>query len=121
MLLAATSAASAKDFRPGDLRVCGAIHCRALGKTQTSAFGTLLYASGKVARAPEPPIGAPVIQVRTTDGPLGAVITATAIRVHGLNCGRFRRGSWYRLPPALRHLTTGLEAKRLRASVPPSC
>jgi hypothetical protein len=121
ILFLATPAASAKDFRPGDLRICGATHCRTLSNSQTRAFGTLLYGSGQVVAAPTPPVGAPVFQVRTKDGPLGVVITATAIRVHGLNCGRFQRGSWYRLPRVLRHLTAGLEPKRLRASAPRSC
>ena len=52
---------------------------------------------------------------------MGVVYTKTAARVHGLNCGRFQRGKWYRLPPSLRGLGTGLKPKRLRAWVPPSC
>jgi hypothetical protein len=122
MLLVVTSAASAKDFQPGDLRICGAVHCRVVtDPVESEAFGNLLYGSGSVMRARTPPVGSPVFQVRTKNGPLGAIITAKSIRVHGLNCGRFQRGRWYRLSPALRHLTTGLRPKRLRASVPRSC
>lgn len=66
-------------------------------------------------------MGSSIYQLRVKDGPLGAIITPTAIRVHGLDCGRFQRGRWYRLPPTLQHLGAGLQAKRLRATVPPSC
>ena len=48
-------------------------------------------------------------------------MNARAIRVHGLRCGRFERGKWYRLSATLRGLTAGLKPKRLSASVPRSC
>ena len=62
-----------------------------------------------------------MFQLRFKDGPAGALINATAIRVHGLNCGRFQRGKWYRLPVRLIGLTDGLEPRPLSARVPRSC
>jgi hypothetical protein len=62
-----------------------------------------------------------MFQLRFEDGPAGAIISATAIRVHGLNCGRFQRGKWYRLPPRLRGLTRGLAPRLLGPRVPHSC
>ena len=112
----------AKEIRPGDLRICGAAHCRVVSDpSHARAFSNLLWGSSRVVRAPTPPVGLPIFQLRFRDGPAGAIISATAIRVHGLNCGRFQRGKWYRLPASLRGMTAGLKPKRLRASIPRSC
>jgi hypothetical protein len=120
LVLAAT--ASAKEIRPGDLRICGAAHCRVVEDPgQARAFSDLLWGPSRVVRAPTPPVGSPIFQLRFRDGPAGAIISATAIRVHGLICGRFQRGKWYRLPASLRGVTVGLKPKRLRAWIPPSC
>jgi hypothetical protein len=114
--------ASAKEIRPGDLLVCGAQHCRTVkDPRQAQAFSSLLWGDRPVVRAPTPPVGSPVFQLRFADGPVGAIINATAIRVAGLNCGRFQRGKWYRLPRVLRGLTPGLEPRQLKRRVPPSC
>jgi hypothetical protein len=120
--LVAAAGASAKEIRPGDLRICGATQCRVVNDPgQARAFGNLLWGSSRVVRTPTPRVGSPIFQLRFRDGPAGAIISATAIRVHGLNCGRFQRGKWYRLPASLRGVTAGLKPKRLRASIPRSC
>jgi hypothetical protein len=120
LVVSATS--SAKEIHPGDLRICGAARCRTVTRpAQARAFSNLLWGPSRVVRAPTPPVGSPIFQLRFKDGPAGAIISATAMRVHGLFCGRFHRGKWYRLPTSLRGVTTGLRPKRLRASVPRSC
>jgi hypothetical protein len=120
--LFATAAAWAKDIRPGDLRICGATQCRVVNDAaQARAFSELLWGPSPVFRAPTPRVGSPIFQLRFKDGPAGAIISAKAIRVHGLFCGRFQRGKWYRLPASLRGVTAGLEPQRLRAAVPRSC
>jgi hypothetical protein len=120
--LIACATAWAKEIRPGELRICGQSHCRTVTEPrQARAFSSLLWGDGLVPRAPTPRVGSPVFQLRFKDGPAGAIVNATAIRVHGLNCGRFRRGLWYRLPKLLRGLTRGLEPRRLGAVVPRSC
>ena len=114
--------AAAKEIRPGDLRICGATHCRVVkDRGQAHAFSELLWGPSRVVRAPTPPVGSPIFQLRFRDGPAGAIISASAIRVHGLFCGRFQRGKWYRLPASLRGVTAGLKPKRHRAFVPRSC
>lgn len=120
--LVVAAAASAKEIHPGDLRICGATQCHIVTEPrQARAFSSLLWGEGRVPRAPTPRVGSPVFQLRYPDGPAGAIINTTAIRVAGLNCGRFRRGVWYRLPVRLRGLTVGLVPRRLGAYVPPSC
>jgi hypothetical protein len=116
------AAVSAKEIRPGDLSICGSRHCRVVtSPADARAFSALLWGEAPVARAPTPRVGSPVFALRFDDGPAGALINATAIRVHGLNCGRFQRAKWYRLPARLRSLTRGLKPRYLRASVPRSC
>ena len=116
------SGSAAKEIRPGDLRICGATHCRVVNSpAQARAFSELIWGPSHTVRAPNPRVGSPIFQLRFKDGPAGAIISATAIRVHGLICGRFQRGKWYRLPASLRDITAGLEPKRLRAWIPPSC
>jgi hypothetical protein len=116
-----TATSSAKEIHPGDLRICGSARCRTVTRpAQARAFSDLLWGP-RVVRAATPRVGSPIFQLRFKDGPVGAIISATAIRVHGLFCGRFQRGKWYRLPTILRGVTTGLKPKRLRASVPRSC
>lgn len=116
------AAAWAKEIRPGELLICGAKHCRTVKEpSQARAFSELLWGDRPVARAHTPPVGSPVFQVRFRDGPAGAIVSATAIRVAGLNCGRFQRGNWYRLPAKLGGLTRGLEPRRLARRVPHSC
>jgi hypothetical protein len=115
------AAAWAKEFPPGGLRICGAEHCRTVTAVQSRAFSDLVWGDGPVASAPTPRVGSPVFQLRFATGPAGAIINATAIRVAGLNCGRFQRGKWYRLPRKLRGLTDGLEPRRLSSYIPPSC
>jgi hypothetical protein len=119
--LIVTAAAWAKEIPPGGLFICGSRHCRVVNEAATRAFSSLLWGPGLVYRAPTPPVGSPIFQLRLRDGPAGVIVNATSFRVHGLYCGRFRRGRWYRLPRALRGLSTGLEPKRLRAPVPHSC
>jgi hypothetical protein len=120
-LLLVAGSASAKELPPGALKVCGATQCRVVTDAQSGAFSALLWGDRPVTRAPTPPVGSAIFQLRFRDGPAGAIVSATAIRVHGLNCGRFQRGKWYRLPASLRSVTVALKPKRLRASVPPSC
>jgi hypothetical protein len=119
--LLVAGAAAAKEFPPGELMVCGATHCRVVTDAHSHALSHLLWGDRPVVRVSTPPVGSPIYQLRFKTGPVGAIMSRTAIRVHGLNCGRFQRGKWYRLPHELRGMTEGLGPKRLRRSVPRSC
>ena len=122
LALVASATAWAKEIGPGELGICGARHCRVVtSPADARALSALLWGDRPVPRAPTPRVGSPVFELRFADGPAGAIINARAIRVHGLNCGRFQRGKWYRLPERLRRLTRGLEPRHLRSRVPRSC
>jgi len=131
-------AATAKDFQPGDLRVCNVERCVAItSRPALAALGAFYYggACPRVATldgdcmpderrppraAPSVRIGAPAFELRFRNGYVtGIVATARLDRFlsYGVNLGWFRRGRWYRVPPAsaaeLRRLTAGLTPLRV--------
>jgi hypothetical protein len=126
-LLAAPSAV-AKDFRPGDLRICGRDRCVAI--TNAKLLRTLsdyYWRDGRAPRSTRVALGAPGFELRDRGGyPSGMVAPRRLdrFRAYGFNCGRFERGQWYRFPAraalALRKVISGL--RPLRVSPPPrSC
>lgn len=122
--LAYAAGAAAKDFGPGDLRICNAETCvpvksqRAL--TQLSRF---YYSAGSPPRMLPPSMGAPIFELKFRNAYVtGIVATRRLDRFlsYGVHLGHFKRGSWYRVPARaaleLRTLTAGLEPFRLSAA-----
>jgi hypothetical protein len=109
--------ATAKDFGPGDLKVCNHRRCVALTNPDVlRVWSTFIY--GNRTPAPLPPLrrGAPSFELRFRNGYSVGAVASTRLdhfRSHGVICGRFRRGTWYRVPAAavrdLRRMTAGLE------------
>jgi hypothetical protein len=107
-VLASVPVAEAKEFGPGELRACNATHCVIVPRSATAGFSAFLYGNGSrpgAVRAPD--ATAPGYEIRFVrgngSGPVGLVggVRRDRMRVYGLNCGRFERGRWYALPPAL--------------------
>jgi hypothetical protein len=124
----AAGAAAAKDFKPGDLGVCNAVKCPAIfDRGALKAFSGFFYGPLKVARTAAPPPGASAFRLKLKGEIVGLAATHRLDRVlvYGLNCGRFRRGVWYRLPDraamGLRRLTAGLVPQRVPRRIPRSC
>lgn len=119
--LVAADLGTAKDFGPGDLRVCNAKRCvPIMNRDVLPAFGSFLYSGRRPAAASKPRLGEPVFELRFDNGYVtGIVGTAKLDRFlsYGVNLNRFRRGTWYRLPTRaareLRRLTERLEPLRL--------
>jgi hypothetical protein len=120
--LAATPAATAKDFRPGDLRVCNARRCVAITNPRVVALLGPFYYDGvhdaRVARSAR--IGARYFELRFSNRYVtGIAATARLDRFlsYGVNLDRFKRGVWYRIPPRLaaelRRLTAGMKPLRV--------
>jgi hypothetical protein len=126
--LLAVPAAGAKDFRPGDLRVCGRTTCvPIMSRTVTRILSSYYWGPRHVARAGPVRNGAPAFELRFRDGhPSGMVASAwlNRFRAYGFFCDRFERGKWYRFPARavaeVRRLTPGLEPLRVSAR-PRSC
>jgi hypothetical protein len=110
-------AGAAKEFDPGDLRICNARRCLPItNRPALSALGALYYIGTRPpSRAPRAPLGAPSFELRFDNGYVtGIVATARRDRFlsYGVNIGRFEAGRWYRVPRTaareLRRLTAGL-------------
>jgi hypothetical protein len=119
--LAATPAATAKDFRPGDLRVCNARRCVPItNRAVVNLLGPFYYGARDPRVAPPPRLGARCFELRFTNGYVtGIAATARLDRFlsYGVNLDRFHRGVWYRIPARisaeLRRLTQGMKPLRL--------
>jgi hypothetical protein len=121
-------AAVAKDFGPGDLRVCGRAHCVPIAsKRLLRILSAYYWGPRQVVRTAPVHRGAPGFALRFRDGYASGIVGGANLdrfRGQGFSCGRFVRGRWYRLPAeaaaGLRKLATGL--RPLRVPAPPrSC
>jgi hypothetical protein len=134
----AASSAQAKDFEPGDLRICSADRCLPL--TNRAALDALsgFYYGGACApaalrdgactedeRTPPShvspvPLGAPAFQLRYRNGYVTGIVAGARLDrflSYGVHLGWFARGNWYRVPvraaQELRRLTAGLKPMRV--------
>jgi hypothetical protein len=116
--LSVVSVAGAKDFGPGDLRVCDATRCVAVMDANVLPLLGRFYYSGRHPAVARPPsMRAPYFELRFRNGYVtGIVATQRLDRFlsYGVYLGRFRRGTWYRVPARL-----GQEFRELTASLTP--
>ena len=116
--LLAVPAAVAKDFRPGDLRVCGRDRCVPLvEKSVLRAVNGFYWGSGSVARAPRVRVGSPGFTLRFRNGYTTGIVAGPKLgrfQSYGVICERFQYGRWYRFP-----LRAGLALRRLTAHLRP--
>jgi hypothetical protein len=129
VVLVAASASSAKEFRPGDVRLCDARQCVSLGEQRLLfELSSFVYGDTRVRRVQPLRRGAPVLQLRYRDGYVPGLLGRDGLdrfRSHGVICGRFVRGVWYRVPAPLardlRMAAVRLNPLRFSGSVPRSC
>ena len=115
LLLSATVVpASAKEFRPGDLKLCNDQRCIVI--LDRSLLGGLsrFYFGAPAAAARKPRIGSPYLQIASSDGHVtGIVGTARLDRFRSGGMGRFSSDAWYRVPASvargLRALAAGMK------------
>jgi hypothetical protein len=121
-MLVAASAAAAKEFRPGDLRICNRARCVAIRNRPVLTLLGAFYYTGRKAppSAGAAHLGARAFELRFRNGYVtGIVATARLDRFlsYGVNLGRFAAGRWYRLPDrvarALRRLAAPLRPLRV--------
>lgn len=102
-LLAAT-AAPAKDFAPGDLRICSGERCVPItNRAVLKVIGAFYYGRKPPAMAPAPRLGARAFELRFRNGYVtGIVATPRLDRFlsYGVHLGWFGQGDWYRVPTA---------------------
>jgi hypothetical protein len=120
MLLVAP-AASAKDFEPGDLRLCNARRCLPIeDRALLRSLSAFYYTGRAVLLVRGPRLGAPMYELRFRNGYVTGIVAGVLLDrflSYGVHLERFRRGQWYRFPNAvaaeLRRLAAGLAPKRL--------
>ena len=122
VLLLVPAAALAKDFEPGDLRVCNAQRCKPIVYgPAVAALGEFYYTSSRPPlRAARPRLGARAFELRFANGYVTGIVAAANLNrflSYGVNLGRFEAGRWYRVPrqaaKQLRRLTAGLVPLRV--------
>lgn len=114
-------AAAAKDFGPGDLRVCNATRCVPIVNREVlPQLGRFYYSGGPLARVARPPLGTPYFQLRFDNGYVTGIVATRALDrflSYGVHLERFARDVWYavprRLSAELRRLTAGLRPLRV--------
>jgi hypothetical protein len=127
-VLASTFAAAstAKDFKPGDLRICNTTRCVTIKDQKLlDALGSFIYMGRRPAIVRSPRLGVAYFELKFRNGYVaGIVATATLDRwlSYGVYIGRFARGRWYHVPAhtaaGLRRATVSLKPLRLtRAAV----
>jgi hypothetical protein len=113
--------AAAKNFGPGDLRVCNATRCVPIVKRDVlPRLGSFYYSGPALRTLPRPPLGVPYYELRfRNDYVTGIVATRRLDRFlsYGVHLERFARDKWYAVPRSLsdelRRLTAGLRPIRL--------
>jgi hypothetical protein len=113
--------ASAKDFHPGDLRVCNRTHCVAVvNRAVLPELGSFYYSGPSPARVHTPKLGAPYYELRFRNGYVSGIVATRGLDrflSYGVYLGRFIQDRWYAVPrqvsSELRRLTVGLRPLRL--------
>jgi hypothetical protein len=115
------TAANAKDFHPGDLRMCNKTRCVPIvNRDVLPKIGSFYYSGPCPAHVRRPKLGAPYYELRFRNGyATGIVATGRLDRFlsYGVNTDRFARAIWYAVPDKLsaelRRLTTELRPLRV--------
>lgn len=100
VVLALPSAAAAKQFRPGDLKICGRSgRCVAIrSQSVLNAMGAFYYGNGALTEVRAPSNGAPEVQLVFSNGYVSGIAVDGSFLSYGVKMGRFSTGVWYRLP-----------------------
>jgi hypothetical protein len=117
--------ATAKDFQPGDLRVCGANACVAIKDREVlRTLSSFYYIGPQPAVTWAPKAGARAFELRFRNGYATGVVASSALDrflSYGVNLGRFSKGAWYGVPASaaaeLRRLTSALTPLRVTAAL----
>jgi hypothetical protein len=119
--LVALPAASAKEFKPGDVRICNSRHCLpVVNRKVLPLLASFYYGNRTPARIRRPKLGVPYYELRYRNGYVTGIIATRRLDrflSYGVVLGRFTRHQWYRVPRKasreLRRLTVGLRPLHL--------
>ena len=113
--------ASAKDLRPGDVRVCNATRCVPILNRSVLPQLTSFYYSGPApARVRRPALGTPYYELRSRNGYVTGIVGTRRLDrflTYGVHDQRFAADTWYAVPrrvsAEIRRLTRALRPLRL--------
>ena len=119
--LVALPSASAKDFRPGDLRVCNANRCApVVSRAVLPQLASFYYGGRPPARIARPALGAPYYELRFRNGYVTGIVSTRRLDrflTYGVHDRYFLPDTWYVIPRRfsieLRRLTAALRPLRL--------
>jgi hypothetical protein len=118
--------ALAKDFKPGDIRVCNTSRCVPIeSRGVLRAIDAFYYDSAHRPTAADAPVlGGPYFQIEFRNGYVSGIVAGRALDRFlsgGVNLEQFSDNAWYRVPPTiervLQRLTVGLAPLRLTRAV----
>jgi hypothetical protein len=117
--------AGAKDFKPGDVRVCVAATCLPLKNVAAlDALSAFYYSSARHPRvATAPRARAPFVELKYRNGYVTGIAAGTRFDhflSYGVNLGQFRARTWYAIPERARLAIASLAAKLHPRSLPPN-
>jgi hypothetical protein len=116
--LLAVPSAAAKDFQPGDVRLCNGARCVAImDRAAITALGHFYYSSGEAPRARAVPLGAPAYELKFRNGYTTGIVAGARLDrflSYGVHLERFFRDRWYRVPESV-----SSELQRLAAGLTP--
>src|SRR5579864_2766247 len=102
LAMAFASAAAAKQFKPGDLRVCVAARCLPIMDQHVlNAVSAFYYGRARPARARSPRRRAPYVELRFRDGYVTGVAAGPRFDrflSFGVNLDQFAARTWYAIP-----------------------
>jgi hypothetical protein len=119
--LLAVPAANAKEFRPGDLRLCNATRCVAVVNGPVLArLAGFYYRGPRPVRTARPPLGVPYYELRFRNGYVTGIVATRRLDrflTYGVHDHWFLPHAWYAVPrpiaSELRRLADGLRPLRL--------
>jgi len=119
------SAATTKQFKPGDVRACGVRRCVAIGSQRAlDALGRFYYGRPMPTRAAAPAKRASYLRLVFRNGYVTGVAAGSRFGLFlsfGVNLGQFGARTWYTVPAPvaaeLRRLAPRLSAGRLPANI----
>jgi hypothetical protein len=113
--------AGAKDFRPGDVRVCNATRCvPILERSVVPQLTSFYYTGPRPVRRARPALGTPYYELRFRGGYVTGIVATRHLDrflTYGVHEGRFDEDAWYAVPQRvsaeLRRLADTLSPLRL--------
>jgi hypothetical protein len=119
--LLAVPEAIAKEFRPGDVRVCNATRCvPILERSVIPQLTSFYYTGPRPVRRARPALGTPYYELRFRGGYVTGIVATRRLDrflTYGVHDGRFTENAWYVVPRRvsleLRRLTDALRPFRL--------